>query len=55
MSNYAPEPNSGAGKALGAWRHLNQRLSVTLPHYLRHTDALTRNVRQSPILRKRGS
>ena len=55
MADFAPDPKSGTGKALGAWRHLNQRIGVTLPHYLKHTDALSRTIRHSTILRKRGS
>jgi hypothetical protein len=55
MADYVPDPKTGTGKAFVAYRHLNQRLSVTLPHYLKHTDALSRVIRHSTILRKRGS
>jgi hypothetical protein len=54
MSNYVPDPQSGAGKALGAWRHLNYRLSRVLPRYLHHSDRIAYTVRKSPTMRKRG-
>jgi hypothetical protein len=54
MADYVPDPTKGAGKALGAWRHLNLRVSEALPRYLHHADRIALTVRKSPTMKKRG-
>lgn len=54
MSSYVPDPKGGAAKAIRGWAHVNYRLSVVLPRYLSHSDQISRTIRTSTRLRKRG-